>query len=141
MPAQMQALAQNVVHNRLDHIEEGIDALHFLSLFASALFFNLGPFQLLKIPTVLEFYGPQAEPIARIAVTFGLALLCLGIVRFVYRIRTRFLVTTVTLLMLAITVGQYAVGIQKFHLTVSATVSSCWKLQAFRPLSSTSTIS
>src|SRR5579864_6061089 len=103
-----QAAAPAVVHTRLERVESGYDAAHFLSLIATAEFFTL-VFAYLGV-AALVFRGGGVHDPQIIAAQIAAAIIALGVVWVMYRVRTP-LVLPVTGLFIAAFAVSYGRGL------------------------------
>jgi glycine/D-amino acid oxidase-like deaminating enzyme len=82
-----QAAPPAVVHTRLERVEAGYDAAHFLSLIATAEFFTL-VFAYLGVAALVMFRGGGVHDPQIIVAQIAAAIIALGVVWVMYRVRT-----------------------------------------------------
>lgn len=104
-----QAAPPAVVHTRLERVEAGYDAAHFLSLIATAEFFTL-MFAYLGVAALVMFRGGGVHDPQIIAAQIAAAIIALGVVWVMYRVRTP-LVLPVTGLFIAAFAVSYGRGL------------------------------
>ena len=104
-----QAAPPAVVHTRLERVEAGYDAAHFLSLIATAEFFTL-VFAYLGVAALVMFRGGGVHDPQIIVAQIAAAIIALGVVWVMYRVRTP-LVLPVTGLFIAAFAVSYGRGL------------------------------
>jgi hypothetical protein len=104
-----QAAAQAFVHTRLERIEAGYDAAHFLSMIATAEFFSF-LFAYLGVAALVIFRGGGVHNPQIIAGQIVAALIALGVVWVMYRVQTRLVLPVAGLFILAFAIS-YASGL------------------------------
>ncbi len=100
MEAQSSAAAQGMVHTRLERMEQGFDAAHFLSLIATADFFG-SIFAFAGVAAFVIFYGGKISGPLAVAGQIAGALIALAVVWTMYRVRTNLVLPVVGLFVLA----------------------------------------
>jgi hypothetical protein len=104
-----QAAADTFVHTRLERIEAGYDAAHFLSMIATAEFFSF-LFAYLGVAALVIFRGGGVHNPQIIAEQIVAALIALGVVWVMYRVQTRLVLPVAGLFILAFAIS-YASGL------------------------------
>jgi hypothetical protein len=104
-----QAAAQAFVHTRLERIEAGYDAAHFLSMIATAEFFSF-LFAYVGVAALVIFRGGGVHNPQIIAGQIVAALIALGVVWVTYRVQTRLVLPVAGLFILAFAIS-YAGGL------------------------------
>jgi hypothetical protein len=104
-----QAAAQAFVHTRLERIEAGYDAAHFLSMIATAEFFSF-LFAYVGVAALVIFRGGGVHNPQIIAGQIVAALIALGVVWVMYRVQTRLVLPVAGLFILAFAIS-YAGGL------------------------------
>jgi hypothetical protein len=99
-----QAAPRAVVDTRLERVEAGYDAAHFLSLIATAEFFTL-VFAYLGVAAWLIAWGGGVHSPQIIAGQIAAAIIALGVVWVMYRARTRLVLPVVGLFILAFAIA------------------------------------
>ncbi len=98
------AAAQGIVHTRLERMERGFDAAHFLSLIATAEFFSL-VFAYIYVAYIVLFRGGGVHGPFVIIGQVVAAMIALAVVWTMYRVRTRLVFPAVGLFVLAFAIS------------------------------------
>jgi hypothetical protein len=93
------------VHTRLERMEEGVDAAHFMSVIATAEFFNHGPLNIVLL-FLLAAAGLPPNPLV-LGREFGAALIALAVVWIIYQVRTHLALAAVIVFTLVFSVLIY----------------------------------
>jgi hypothetical protein len=104
MTESVQAAPQAVVHTRLERVEAGYDAAHFLSLIATAEFFTL-VFAYLGVTAWVMLRGGGVHDPRIIAGQVAGAVIALGVIWVMYRAQTRLVLPVVGLFILAFAIS------------------------------------